>query len=459
MKTAVVGGGILGLTLSHRLNRLGHEVHLFEAAGHLGGLACPHDYGSFVWDRFYHCILPQDRHLRALLGELGLADELRWTVTQTGYWARGRRYDMSNNADFLRFPLLSVLSKARLGAAVIWATRFADPDALYTVSARDWLVRICGRKGYEVFWAPLLEAKFGTYHEQVAAVFIYATLTRLMEARSGVASKESFGYVSGGYGRILGRFEEALRQGGVAIHLGAPVQRIERMADGDACRVRFEEEGASIDETFDQVFFTAPNQLARRIVSDDLLPHVEEMERRNPASAVYLGTICCALVLRDALTPYYVLNIGDSTVGLTGLIEMTNLIDRDAETAGRSLVYLPLYLASDDPRFAEDDETLAAHFTAELGKLFPDFQPDQILHRVIHRERFVQPLPLVLDDKPSPAAPTKMARPFQIVNTSLLRCATLNNDEVVALVEKFVETNSEILRGGSQRRWRRVAAR
>ena len=446
MKTAVVGGGILGLTLSHRLSRLGHEVHLFEAADHLGGLACPHDYGSFVWDRFYHCILPQDRHLQALLGELGLTDELRWTVTQTGYWAGGRRYDMSNNADFLRFPLLSMVGKARLGAAVIWATRFADPDALYTVSARDWLVRICGRKAYEVFWAPLLKAKFGTYHEQVAAVFIYATLARLMAARSGVASKESFGYVSGGYARILGRFEEVLRQQGVAIHLGAPVRRIERTADGDACQVWFTEgdgeaEAGISEQTVDQVLFTAPNQLARRIVSDDLLPHVEEMERRNPASAVYLGAICCALVLRDALTPYYVLNIGDSSIGLTGVIEMTNLIDRDAETAGRSLAYLPLYLASDDPRFADDDETLGEHFVRELGKLFPDFQPDQVLHRVIHRERFVQPLPLVLDDKPSPPAPTVMARPFQIVNTSLLRCATLNNDEVVALVEKFVETN------------------
>src|SRR5439155_601202 len=57
MKVAVVGGGILGLTLAHRLTRAGHAVDLLEAGPVLGGLVAPQDYGPFVWDRFYHCIL------------------------------------------------------------------------------------------------------------------------------------------------------------------------------------------------------------------------------------------------------------------------------------------------------------------------------------------------------------------------------------------------------------------
>ncbi len=443
MKIAVVGGGILGLTLCYRLRALGHEVELFEAADQLGGLAGAHDYGPFVWDRFYHCILPQDRRLQGLLGELGLGSELRWTATQTGYYAGGRLFDMSGNADFLRFPLLSLLDKARLGAAVIYATRFADPDALYTVSARDWLIRICGRKAYEVFWAPLLQAKFGPYHHRVAAVFIYATLTRLMAARSSLANKECLGYVRGGYGTILARFEEALRERGVAVHLGARVEGIERSAvgdgdgGGDGCRMTLANRRTA---TYDQVFFTAPTRLARRL-APHFAAHVDEMERRNPASAVYLGTICGILVLRDPLTPYYVLNLGEASVGLTGVIEITNLIDRQAETAGRSLVYLPLYVGSDDPRFGADNDALGEYFVGELGKLFPDLDPGHIVGRTVHRERYVQPLPLVREEKPSPPRPAAMARPFQILNTSLLRCATLNNDEVIGLVDDFVAAN------------------
>src|SRR5262249_30573498 len=98
MRVGIVGGGMLGLALAYRLARLGLKVSLFEA-GELGGLAVPHDYGPFVWDRFYHCILPQDRHLLALIEDIGLAAELRWTRTGTGYFQDGRFYDMSSNAD------------------------------------------------------------------------------------------------------------------------------------------------------------------------------------------------------------------------------------------------------------------------------------------------------------------------------------------------------------------------
>src|SRR5262249_50089926 len=109
MKAAVVGGGVLGLTLAHRLAQKGHSVDLLEAEPALGGLAQAHDYGPFVWDRFYHCILPQDTSLIALLAEMGLENDLRWTKTGTGYYARGRMYDMNGNADFLRFPLLTLV--------------------------------------------------------------------------------------------------------------------------------------------------------------------------------------------------------------------------------------------------------------------------------------------------------------------------------------------------------------
>jgi protoporphyrinogen oxidase len=441
MKVAVVGGGILGLTLAYRLSARGHAVELLEAEPQLGGLACAHDYGSFTWDRFYHCILPQDANLLALLEELGLSAELRWTKTGTGYYAERQFYSMSNNKDFLKFPLLTFVDKARLGSAVIWATRFADPDALYGISAQEWLTKLCGARGYGRFWEPLLKAKFGPFHDKVAAVFIYATLKRLFGARSATAGKESLGYVRGGYARILGRLSEKLAAAGASVRSSTPVLAIERTATG-ARVVSRGPDGMSAASDVDQVFFTAPTRLARRVAAAEFHPHIEAVERENPTSGTYLGVACLVLALERPLTPYYVLNIGEPSVELTGLIEMTNLIDPNSETGGRSLIYLPRYMDSESAEFQQSDAALRdGMIDRGLKRLFPDFDAAKAAYCGIHRARYVQPLPLVRDAAaaaPAPPAPS-ISKPFQILNTSMLRCATLNNNEVVAFADRCLD--------------------
>jgi protoporphyrinogen oxidase len=301
MHIGIVGAGMLGLTLAYRLAKQGHQVRIFDAGDALGGLACAQDYGEFVWDRFYHCILPQDGKLIGLLSDLGMEKDFRWRATGTGYYARGKFHDMSNNRDFLAFPLLSLLDKGRLGAAILYATRFADPFKLYGVTAKAWLTRLCGRKTYEVFWLPLLKAKFGPFHDQIAAVFIWATLTRLFGARTAGKNQENLGYVRGGYGAILKNFRKALTKYGAEIHLGTAIQWIETLpaADGKApaCRLTLSVTGGTgaavgasggkpaTTQDFDQVFFTAPTSLALKAAAPDLAPYVQRMAEWYPTWA------------------------------------------------------------------------------------------------------------------------------------------------------------------------------
>src|ERR1700730_3800259 len=82
----IIGGGVLGMTLALRLRQQGHAVTLFESAEHLGGLASAWQLGDVVWDRHYHVILMSDLHLRNLLTELGLGNELEWATTRTGFY-------------------------------------------------------------------------------------------------------------------------------------------------------------------------------------------------------------------------------------------------------------------------------------------------------------------------------------------------------------------------------------
>ena len=75
---AVVGGGMLGLTLALRLREQGKRVTVFERADRVGGLASAWSIdtpdGPITWDRHYHVTLLSDASLRRVLAQLGLDD-------------------------------------------------------------------------------------------------------------------------------------------------------------------------------------------------------------------------------------------------------------------------------------------------------------------------------------------------------------------------------------------------
>ncbi|MEZ6121244.1 MAG: FAD-dependent oxidoreductase, partial [Pirellulaceae bacterium] len=87
---AIVGGGMMGLSLAHQLTQDGQSVSIIEAGHNLGGLADAWQVGDITWDRHYHVILLSDSHLRELLEQIGLQDEFRWVETKTGFFTDGQ---------------------------------------------------------------------------------------------------------------------------------------------------------------------------------------------------------------------------------------------------------------------------------------------------------------------------------------------------------------------------------
>jgi len=228
----VVGGGMLGLTLAHRLARLGRSVTVFEGADRLGGLASAWSLGPVTWDRHYHVTLFSDTALRRLLDELGLERELRWVRTRTGFYTGGRLHSMSDAFEFLRFPPLGLVDKARLALTILHASRIRDWKRLEQVPVADWLRRWSGPRTLEKIWLPLLRAKLGESYRETSAAFIWATIARLYAARRSGMKEERFGYVPGGYARILERLGEVLAAGGVRVRLSQATRRVERVGTG-----------------------------------------------------------------------------------------------------------------------------------------------------------------------------------------------------------------------------------
>ena len=428
MKIGIIGGGPMGLALAYRLSVKGHKVTVFEREKQLGGLATYHDFGAFYWDRFYHVILPSDRPLIGFLNEIGLGDKLRWAPTLTGFYVDGRFYSVSNSWEFLRFPLVSLWGKFRLILTLLYCSRIRDWQRLEKITVEDWLVKTCGRTTYEKMWKPLLLAKLGESYRRVSAVFIWTYISRLFSARdSSAQSKESLGYVSGGYKTVWKRLEDLIRAADGEIRTGVSVRQIRPRSEGGLW-VECEQNR----DRFDKVIFTGPTNILQIVAARELL------DVASGGDAVeYLGVICMVLVTRRPLVPYYVVNIAEKRIPFTGIIGMSNLVAPE-ETAGRCLTYLPKYVLSTDPLLQRPDDELRMLFFEGLGLMFPDLKTEDIEGAYINRAVKVQPLQVLNYSSIVPKVATAH-QDFFVLNTSQFVHGTLNNNEVIVAVNEFLK--------------------
>lgn len=425
----IVGGGMLGIWLAHQLTKRGQQVTVLEAAPELGGLASVWQLGDVTWDRHYHVTLLSDSYLRDFLRDLGLESEVRWVETKTGFYTDGKFYSMSNTGEFLRFPPLSLWQKLRLGGTIFYASKVKDWKSLESIPVADWLRRLSGKKTFEKIWLPLLRAKLGDSYKKVSASFIWAYISRMYKARRTGLKKEMFGYVRGGYARILQRSEEVLQASGVTLEMESRVEQIESLPDGKVAIRRTGKDSL----VFDRVIMTCPSAVIPRIC-----PQLTNKEQDQFRDIQYLGIICASVLLKKPLGPYYVTNITDTWVPLTAVIEMTTIVDPQ-ELGGRHLVYLPKYLMADDPTFQWTDAEIESRFLETLEKMYPAFDRSNVDAFRVSRVRNVMALPTLRFSEQLPPMRTSVPGVFA-VNSGYILKGNLNVNETMELADEAFRT-------------------
>jgi protoporphyrinogen oxidase len=422
------------MTLALRLREQGHEVVILEGARVPGGLAASQRIAGYTWDRFYHVILQSDRDLLALLGELGLGNALHWNVTRTGFYTDGVLYSLSTSLEFLSFPPLSLIDKMRLAGTIMYASRLRDWKKLEKIPVASWLERLSGKRTFQRIWLPLLKSKLGENYRIASAAFIWAIIARMYAARRSGLKREMFGYVDGGYATVLARFEKYLDEKQIELRTGSQVTGVRDT--GSEAEVSFADGSTT---HFDRVILTVP---ASRISA--LCPQLSAAEQERLGLVVYQGVLCASMLIKKPLASYYVTNITDGWVPFTGVIEMTTLVDRE-RFGGNSLVYLPRYLAQDDPFWKSSDDEVRATFLAAIEKMYPAFRRDDVLEFRIARARDVLAIS-TLDYSAAalPAARTSLANVF-VVNSAQIASGTLNLNETVGLANRQAATLAPLL--------------
>lgn len=424
VRWAVVGGGFLGMTLALRLAQSGKAVSLFEGAPQLGGLAGAWKIGDIVWDRHYHVILQSDAFLLGLLAEIGLKQDVRWVSTRTGFYTDGKLYSLSNSLEFLRFPPLGFIDKARLAATILYAARIKEWNQLESILVSDWLGRWSGKRVLKKIWLPLLRAKLGESYRETSAAFIWATIARMYAARRAGMKKEVFGYVPGGYARVLERLASRLNRENIHCRLGVSVRQIDAAGKGAVVEL---ENGST--QTFDQVVVTMAAPVAARVCRG-----LTAAEKEQLSAIKYQGIICASLLLQQPLSNFYITNITDDRLPYTAVIEMSAMVDRN-QFGGRSLVYLPRYLSSDSPDFKLTDAEIQARFLDGLRRMYPDFKPEHVQAFQVSRVKYLLPIPTLNYSKKLPPLSTSIPS-IHILNSAHIVNGTLNVNETIQLAER-----------------------
>jgi protoporphyrinogen oxidase len=432
-KFGIVGGGIMGMTIALRLSQQGKKVTLFEGASDLGGLVSSWKMDDLEWDKFYHVILLSDFGTRGILKEIGLEDKIEWVETKTGFYMNGKLYSMSDTIEFLKFPTLNLIDKFRLGLTILVASRIKNWKRLEKIPVTEWLQKWSGANTFNKIWLPLLRAKLGESYTKTSAVFIWATIQRLYGARRSGLKKEMFGYVPGGYKRIIEAFKEKLIAQGVEIKTNYVATDIVSADEGKA--VIYFDNG--IQETYDKIISTLPSGLSAKICSELTASEVQKLNNIN-----YLGVICVAVLLDKPISNFYVTNITDSWVPFTGVIEMSALVDKK-QFGNNNLVYLPKYVSPADPLFNFSDDEIKKFFITNFKKMYPWLTDDNIKFAGVARAKHVITILTKNYSANLPDIKTSIPNVY-IINTSYILDGTLNVNETIKVAEtKLKEISAE----------------
>ena len=375
MRYAVIGAGVLGLTVALRLGKQGHKVFVLEQGTVPGGLASSFEVVPGAWlERFYHHIFRTDRSAIALIEELGLGDRLQWHRPVTTVMVDGVPRQLDSAGSLLRFDKLTIPDRLRMAAAIATIKAMPSPTPLERSTADEWMRRACGSTGHSQVWEPLLRAKFGSAWDKVSMGWLWA---RIHDRTS------ELGYLAGGFHQLYTALGEQVEHDGGTIIYGAAVRDIER--EDAYLRVTWADADGQQSVEVDRVVSTLAPTLNGR-----LLPELSDggasLGPFKPLSAH-----CLVLALDRSLTGTYWIGAADRDWPFLAVVEHTAMLSPQAY-GGNHLLYLGAYRDQANELHARPVEEQLGVALELLRTLNPAFDPDWVSQAWSFHAPFAQPI-------------------------------------------------------------------
>ena len=343
MKIAIIGAGFTGLAAGLKLSRFHHQIIIFEKNNSLGGLAETFQLPSWQWavEKHYHHWFTNDKFALNLIKELGLADNLVFSKTETSLFLHDRIYPFNTPGDVLNFTPLTFAERLLTGFITAYLKFLPVNQAikLEKTTAWEWLKKHYGEKTFQTIWQPLLVGKFGKFARQVNMAWFWARIkkrTRLL------------GYLKGGYGPLLRAIQKEIEKNGGEIRLNSSY-------------------APTLLNKFDKIIFTTPSA-----VFADMFKFPREYSLKLK-SIPHLYALNLLLITKEKILPStYWLNINTPGFPFIGVIQHTNLMNPKFY-GGNHLAWVANYLPYDHPYLQMSKEEVFNIYLPYLQKINPYF--------------------------------------------------------------------------------------
>ena len=391
MKTAIIGAGHGGMAAAYDLVKAGHQVTIFEASDHVGGLAFGFKEPEWDWsvEMFYHHWFESDKDILDLMKELGLRDKVIFPKPKTVVHYKDKFYALDSPLAALTFPGFSFPDMVRFGLVTVYLRYFSSWKGLEKVTADYWMRKYYGEKLYKTSFEPLLTGKFGNHYREVNMAWFWARLktrtTRL-------------GTYQGGFQAFSDQFADILRKMGVSISLNTPIRQIEAKPDG-----KLNLSTGDGEFLFDRVLVThSPGALAK------MTPALPKAYLDGLLNLKHMGAVVLILSLKHALSKegYYWYNLPKNAgYPFLALVEHTHYLSPKYFN-GEHILYCGDYLDPSHEYFSLNKEQLVERFIPSLARINPDFKPEWINRSWLYKADYAQPIPFINHSANIPAIKT-----------------------------------------------------
>jgi protoporphyrinogen oxidase len=382
VKTAILGGGLTGLTLARFLHEAGEEVVVLEAEPSIGGLCRSRSINGFCFDTGgSHIIFSRDREVLAFMLEvLGGNREDRKRNTKIFYKDRLVKYPFENGlAELPKEDLYFCLSE--FIRTLIAAEKGELPPV---VSFADWIENTFGRGIAECYLLPYNRKIWNYPPEKMSAHWVEGRVPRppvedIIRSAVGIET-EGYTHQAVFSYPVEGGIEALVRA------IAGPV--MDRVGCGFAVRsVRKTGNGWEIGDgkqtiTADRIICTMPvqNLLAA-------LPDVPE-QVREAVDALRYNSVCSVLIgVRGSVPEISWLYVPDPGIGFENRISFPSNFSTRVAPPGCGAILSEITYNDGDDVAGMSDQQVIDHVTCSLAAM-GFIRPGDVIFADVARHRF-----------------------------------------------------------------------